>query len=201
LVDRAPNLSDRHCALARSLVSHFVNTPMAIVVGAVDQVEAALRQDAAKGQRGEAAREALADARGGLDRLANTAGLLLGDLGVCESREGLGAVGRVLVVTGDASARAAICAALRGDSITVCESVAQALRLIERAEPFEIILCDALLSVAWLLVRVAWQEPAPCLAFLCTQSSDASVVEFLRHNAIDVLAPVDVAQIRVAARA
>ncbi|MGH7295166.1 MAG: hypothetical protein ACRELB_09545, partial [Polyangiaceae bacterium] len=69
-------------------------------------------------------------------------------------------------------------------------------RLIERVEPFEVIFCDASLAVAWLLVRVAWQEPPPRVVFLATRDSDLKVAELLERQALHVEAPLDAARIR-----
>jgi hypothetical protein len=195
-MDLATSPSDQHCALARSLVSHFVNTPLAIVVAAVDHLEGTLVPTASPRPHSDGAFDALSDARVGLERLRVAASVLLTGIPSGEPKSALLAGGRVLVVTSDTSASAAICAALHGDSVTVCETVSQALRLIERSEPFEVIFCDAVLAVAWLLVRVAWQEPAPRVAFMATKSSDRMVAEFLERHALYVDARLAFGRIR-----
>ncbi|MGH7296653.1 MAG: hypothetical protein ACRELB_17065 [Polyangiaceae bacterium] len=192
-----PSTPEQHCALARSLLSHFVNTPLAIVMAAVEHLEGAVdpAQPLLRPRVVEAV-ETLADARIGLERLLTVASVLLSGLPTSEAKVGIATAGRVLVVTSDTAASAAVCSALHGDSLTVCATVPQALRLIERVEPFEVIFCEASLAVAWLLVRVAWQDPPPRMVFLATQDGDPKVAEFLERHALHVEAPLDAAHIR-----
>jgi hypothetical protein len=175
--------SERHRNLARSLVSHFVNNAVAVVVGSLGHVEGALGDKPRPLALEASTLQSLDDAKLGLERLLTVTSALLAGLPSGEGHASLGAAGRVLVVSDDSAASAAVCAALHGDSVTVCDTIPQALRIIERAEPFEVIFCDAAVAAAWLLVRVAWQEPPPRMVFMATRSSDPGVAEFLSRQA------------------
>ncbi|MGH7295575.1 MAG: hypothetical protein ACRELB_11605, partial [Polyangiaceae bacterium] len=108
----SPSTPEQHCALARSLVSHFVNNPLSIIVAAVDHLEAAINpaQPLLRPRVVEAV-ETLADARVGLERLLTVASVLLSGLPPGDGKSVLNAAGRVLVVTSDTSASSAVCSA------------------------------------------------------------------------------------------
>jgi hypothetical protein len=106
-------------------------------------------------------------------------------------------VPRVLVVTADIPAAAAVCAALHGEYVTVCDTVENALREIGAAtEPFDVVLCEASLAIIELVVRATRQDPPARVAFLATASSDAEVAASLGGDGAVVVSPGDEPRLR-----
>jgi hypothetical protein len=191
-------------ALAHALLSHLVSTPLAILTASLDHLEESLDPAGPlpRSQVGDA-HETLDDARAGLDRLRRALGRLVSGLmplGAGQNQYASALHGGALIVSGDVPALAAVCTALHGRPVTVCDSVSSALRAIERGGPFETILCDASIAAAWVLVRVARQEPPPRVGFLDTGASEPEVASFLARAGSAVLRPDDEKAIRAFVR-
>ncbi len=104
---------------------------------------------------------------------------------------------RVLIVTADIPAAAAICASLHGEYLTVCDMVERALReMVAAAEPFDVVLCDASMAAVELVVRATRQEPPARIAFLATTTSDPEIAASLGGDGAVVVHPGDEQRLR-----
>jgi hypothetical protein len=100
-------------------------------------------------------------------------------------------VPRVLVVTSDIPVAAAVCAALHGEYVTVCDTVDLALRELAAAEAFDAVLCEASLAAIELLVRVQREPSPPRIAFLSTSEGDQEIADALYGAEAPVMNPGD----------
>jgi hypothetical protein len=100
-----------------------------------------------------------------------------------------------LVVTSDITVAAAVCAALHGASVTVCDTVDRAARELTAAEAFDVVLCEASLAVIELLVRVQRQPCAVRIAFLATSEADQELANALCGTEAFVVSPGDEARL------
>ena len=190
-------------ALALSILSHLLNAPLSTLVSSVDRLEGSLDPGAPEPRALlERACEILDDARIGLSRVQAVTDALLSALTPPRRAEGsTDASGKVLVVTRDVTAAAAVCGALHGQRVTVCDDVSCALQAVERAEPVEVIFCDASVAVVWLLMRTARQDPPVRFVFMVTGGSDPGMSRFLEGRAPLLSAPAsEVERIRELAR-
>ena len=105
-------------------------------------------------------------------------------------------VRRVLVVTSDIPAAAAICAALHGERVTVylhAPSPRAAFALVAR---FDATLCDATTEIVEFLVSEKQHSVQGSVALLATSGSDPNAAERLRGTAFPVIPSGDDGRIR-----
>ncbi len=103
---------------------------------------------------------------------------------------------RVLLITADIPAAAAICAGLHGEHLTACDTAEMALREMTSAESFDVILCDASLAILEIVVRAARQVPHARVAFLATNTSDHKLAGTLCGGEAALVNPVDDERLR-----
>ena len=198
-MDPDPHRSGAHegaDALARSILSHLLNAPLSTLVSSVDRLEGSLDPGAPEPRvLIERACETLDDARIGLRHVQAVTDTLLSGLAPPRRAEGsTDPSGKVLVVTRDVTAAVAVCGALHGQRVTVCDDVSCALRVVERAERVEVIFCDASVAIVWLLMRTAYQDPPVRFVFMVTGDSDPRMSRFLEGRAPLLAAPASEAE-------
>jgi hypothetical protein len=98
---------------------------------------------------------------------------------------------RVLVVTSDIPVAAAVCAALHGEYVAVCDTVELAQRELAAAEAFDVVLCQASLAVIELLVRARREPSPPRIAFLAISEGDEELADALCGGHAAVMSPGD----------
>jgi len=100
-------------------------------------------------------------------------------------------VPRVLIVTADIPAAAAVCAALHGEYVTVCNDVDVAVRELASASPYDVVFCEPSLGAIELLVRLSRQTPAPRVALLATVGSNQWLSTVLQGDELSLVNPAD----------
>jgi hypothetical protein len=98
---------------------------------------------------------------------------------------------RVLVVTADIPAAAAVCAALHGEYVTVCYEAEVAVREMASASPYDVVFCEPSLGAIELLVRLSRQTPPPRVALLATAGSHQWLSRVLQGDELSLVSPAD----------
>jgi hypothetical protein len=98
---------------------------------------------------------------------------------------------RILVVTTDIPAAAAVCAAVHGEYVTVCNDFDVAVREIASASPFDVVFCEPSLGAIELLVRLSRQSPPARVALLATVGADHGLAAVLHGGELVLMSPVD----------
>jgi hypothetical protein len=100
-------------------------------------------------------------------------------------------VPRVLVVTSDVPAAAAVCAALHGEYVTLCRDVEVAVQQTASVTPYDVVFCEPSLGAIELLVRLSRLTPPPRVALLSTPKSNQWLAAVLQGGELSLVSPGD----------